>query len=371
MPQHHAIQIHETDVQDTLSPAQKRFNRLIRQIDNKKKTLAQWYETLDRCHQEAAICLKPLQDELAALQERMVRLLDAQLRNHKFTQTQQEKLRFLICELCTELIEVHGRDEFVSLYDKHSDTGFDEQAGHANELVIDILRLALEEHGIDADEFIDEPTDDPQRFAEQIREKLLQQEELHKSRRTQRKKTARQRAKEQRERDEASKISKSIQSVYRQLAALLHPDREQDPEERARKTELMQKANIAYRNKDLIKLLELQLSAEQIDQSKLNTLDEERLSHFNKVLQKQHQELRDELRELEMQTRVQLNVSPYEKLTPKKIAASLKHDIQSLRYKLIMIQRDLTRFQNIGQLKKWLNRYRIPEPAPDPFFGPF
>jgi hypothetical protein len=53
-----------------------------------------------------------------------------------------------------------------------------------------------------------------------------------------------------------------IRGIYRRLASSLHPDRELDPEEKARKTLAMQSLNEAYRNKDLLTLMKYQ--AEQL-----------------------------------------------------------------------------------------------------------
>ncbi|MCP5293050.1 MAG: molecular chaperone DnaJ, partial [Burkholderiales bacterium] len=191
--------------------------------------------------------------------------------------------------------------------------------------------------------------------------------------RPQRKKSAKQLAKEAREAEEAANVSKSIQAVYRQLTAALHPDREQDPVERERKTELMQQVTVAYSNKDLLKLLELQLAVEQIDQSKLSSLSAERLKHYNKILSDQLAELQDEVMLKEEQIRMMLQLSPFEPLSPNRLVTLLKHDIQTLRAALKGIQNDLQVFQDVKNLKAWLKNFRLPQPESgfDPFFDEF
>src|SRR5205823_1944963 len=96
------------------------------------------------------------------------------------------------------------------------------------------------------------------------------------------------------------KISESIREDYRKLISALHPDRELDPAERERKNRLMQRANVAYDNRNLLELLELQLEIEQIDQSMINTPSKSRLKHYNQVLTEQYKELRQEISEIEM-----------------------------------------------------------------------
>jgi len=93
----------------------------------------------------------------------------------------------------------------------------------------------------------------------------------------------------------AQGASRAMREVFRKLASELHPDREPDPDERVRKTVLMQRVNQAYAAGDLLALLELQLSIEQIDASTLAGIAQDRLAHYNHVLEAQLQSLQDEL----------------------------------------------------------------------------
>ncbi|MFT4510396.1 hypothetical protein [Caballeronia sp. 15711] len=79
----------------------------------------------------------------------------------------------------------------------------------------------------------------------------------------------------------------------------MHPDREINPQERERKTALMQMANQAYRKNSLLQSMELQLALEQIDQSVINNIGEDRLKHYNKILKEQVGELDHEILHVE------------------------------------------------------------------------
>jgi hypothetical protein len=162
--------------------------------------------------------------------------------------------------------------------------------------------------------------------------------------------------------------------VVRKLAAALHPDRESDPDQQARKTELMQQVNIAYGKKDLLRLLELQLEIEQIDQAHLNQIAEGRLRHFNKVLQEQLAELRQEINEIEQSFKFQLRLPPFARLTPKDLLVRLARDTRALSKNLAALRRNIRDFQDFAMLKAWLKGYRIPkpeslDPADDWLFG--
>jgi hypothetical protein len=77
-------------------------------------------------------------------------------------------------------------------------------------------------------------------------------------------------AREERHAVEADQLKQSVRDIFRKLTSQLHPDREPDAAERARKTALMQRVNVAYAANDLLALLELQLEVEQIDQAELD-----------------------------------------------------------------------------------------------------
>lgn len=362
------IRITPEQTHATLTLAQKKFNALIKKIDTQKKLLTAWQESLSRCRHDALVKLEPLRKELAEHQAAMALLLDQQFTSHKFTPNQQEKLKHMICEICDELIRLHQRDDLKPLHDKYSMEEFDVLEQEGEEMATDFLKAMMEEaFGIELDDDFD-PLD-PQ-GVERLAEKIERQQEQTEAAmaRPKRKKTAKQLAKEAREQEEAANVSKSIQAVYRQLVASLHPDREPDPAERERKTELMQKVTVAYGNKDLLQLLELQLAVEQIDQGKLNNIAEDRLKHYNKVLQRQLDELREEVMSIEMQIASQLQILPFEVLTPKRVAQMLKEDIRTMRDGIVRIQHDMQRFRDVRQLKQWLKGYRLPDPEFDPFF---
>lgn len=363
------IQITVEQTRATLSPAQKKFNGLIKKIDAQKKLLAEWQESLARCQQDALTKLEPLKKTLSEHQAEMALLLDRLFTGHKFTRNQQQKLSYLICETCDELISLHQRDDLKPLYNKYSADDFDAQAQETEDMAADFLKTMMEEtFGIElGDGEFDFDPRDPRGAAERLAGKIKQRQEQVEAPR--RKKTAKQLAKEARESEEVAHVSKSVQAVYRQLVAALHPDREPDPAERERKTELMKKVTVAYGNKDLLQLLELQLAVEQIGQGALNNIAEDRLKHYNKVLQNQLDELREEVMLMEMQIGSLLQAAPFEVLSPRRITLMFEDDIRTMQSEIARLTHDLQRFQDVRQLKLWLQGYRIPEPELDPFVG--
>jgi hypothetical protein len=371
---HKVVHIKTAAAQASLSPAQKKFNNLIKKIDAQKKVLREWQETFEQCRQEAVEKLEPLRKTLHDHQADMVLLLDQQFTSHKFTPSQQDKLTHLITETCEELITLNQRDDLKAIFNKYSADDFDSLDQESDAIALEMMKAMFEqEFGTTLDD-VEFDIKDPQGTAERLAEKLKQQQEQAEqetSKRPQPKKSAKQLAKEAKEEEEAANVSKSIQAVYRQLVGALHPDREPDPAERERKTELMQQVTVAYGSKDLLKLLELQLAVEQIDQSKLNNINAERLKHYNKILSDQLAELQEEVFLKESEIRQMINASPFEPLSPKRMIGLLKQDMRTIQDMIARIQRDMRAFRDVKQLKAWLKGYRIPEPDFDPFFGGF
>lgn len=227
-----------------------------------------------------------------------------------------------MAELSHELVFSHGKEELKELYNHYAEAGdFDSEKAMLEKIV----------QAEDFDEDSVEKTPAP------LVEKTAKQQQ------------------------EQEKISKSIQSVYRQLVANLHPDREPNEQERERKTKLMQKVNVAYAKKDLLQLLELQLDAEQINQSHLNAIAEERLKHFNKVLQEQFDELSEEIAEIESAFKRQMNLSPMVKLSPKYLMKNLDEAMKDLQRSIKGLQTNNKAAKESAVLKSWLKSYQIPK----------
>jgi acyl carrier protein len=354
------VRIEESHRQARLSPAQKKFNATIRKIDKQKQLLAVWQETLPRYQQLVAEQFTPLRETYGEHQAEMAHLLDRHHGHKAFSRPQKKKIAHLVREICNELINTLEREDLKPLYNKYSETDFDTRDQEVSSLAGDFMKSMLEsELGIEIDDdAID--VNSPEKIAAFVQEKLDERERQTEERRRRRKKTAKQLAKEARQQEEEARLGKSIQVVYRQLVTALHPDREQDPVERERKTELMQRVTVAYGRKDLLQLLELQLTVEQIDQSKINTLDDDRLRYYNRILQGQLEQLEQEVLEIEFTAKQQAGLAPFDTISPRHLIQLVHEDIERLHGEIASIRHDLIELQEVKNLKAWLKDYRIP-----------
>jgi hypothetical protein len=348
-----------------LSKAQKQFNSLLKKIDAQKTLLLNWQLALPQYHQEVANSYTPLHDEYCELRAELVLLFDSVFNNKLFKKTDKAKLRTVITDMAAELIE-YGKEELIPVHDKYADYSFEESEKQADEMAGQSVKAMME---MMLDIKLDDDVDfsSPEQLAKLLHQKKLEQEDKQRQAnesRAQRKKTAKQIERETKKEQEDQFISQSIREAYRKLSSSLHPDREQDPAERERKTELMQRVNAAYAKKDLLKLLELQLEVEQIDPAFINNIAEDRLKYINKVLQGQLTELEQEIQGLTYPLLMQLDIPPYMSFSPEILMSHLKRDIQEMSQNIGEIKQDLNDFQDLSAVKAWLKSYRIPKANP-------
>lgn len=91
----------------------------------------------------------------------------------------------------------------------------------------------------------------------------------------------------------------ALRDLFRRLVSAVHPDRECEEDERARRTALMQRVNRAYADEDLLGLLEVQSELEGVEPAQLGVASAERLATYCDLLQRQIAAIESELRELE------------------------------------------------------------------------
>lgn len=344
--------------QSQLSKGQKAFNTLISQIDKKRARLAAWEAAIPPYQQKYASQLVPLVEDLADLQVRLVHCLEQASYDKGLTKGESRMITGLIVELAGQLLAERDDAGLKAIYNRHSKSDYDREEAAAakgmKSMLEDVLGFEL---GDDLD--MSSPDDIFERAQAEILERQTQFDADRQAREegmSRRKKSAKQLAREARQQAEAQHISQSIREVYRKLASALHPDRETDPEERSRKTGLMQRANQAYEKNNLLQLLELQLELEHIDQAAINSISEDRLQHYNKILKGQLVELELEIQHVEGGFRAQFEISPFMDVSPGTIMRHLANDIGGIQHAIGDLKSDLRAFVDIKRLKVWLKR---------------
>jgi len=357
----------------TLSREQKTFNRQIKQIQTLRNRLAAWEAATSAYRQKYSRELAPRLARMTDLRIELVRRLDRESGHKSLTPAQRRKLGQAIADLAGQVLSEREDDAIKEIYNRHNPVDYDsEEAAHAEGLknfLEDMFDLELGE----ADEH-DSLDDLFERAKAQFREKQsLHQTERrrHDEGRSKRKKTARQLEREQQAEDDARRVGQSIREVYRKLVSELHPDRETDPRERARKTELMQRINQAYAKRNLLQLLELQLELEHISEEYIAGLDPERLRHFNAVLKEQIAELKHELATVEFRFCDQFGLTPIGGTHPERLVRELDYEIFSIERLNRGLEEDLRLVAEPKGLKLWLRTFGRRERHLDDFDSPF
>ena len=271
-----------------LSSGQKTFNRLIKKINQQRKLLAQWQSNLPLYKAEYSSQFEPKMKKYNTYRHDLVILLEHAYEKGSFAKKDRQKLSDIIQSMAKELIvyDPKSHEALKDIYNKHSTQDYDQ--GMADE-ISDFKAMMKASLGIEIDDDIDfnSPEDVMLHMSKKMQDKFEQEDRLDQEPAKNKRKTAKQLAKEAKAEEEVQQMSQSIRDVFRKLAQALHPDRIADSEEKARRHELMQRVNVAYNQGDLLSLLELQLEVEQVDQQTINSLPEDRLKHYNKILNEQ------------------------------------------------------------------------------------
>jgi len=347
-----------------LGKQQQRFHKLVKDVAKLKEAVRAWNHALPEIHRGIADLLR-LETEHRAVVSDIVRLFDRTLADRTLPKREREYLRTVLRETALEVLDAETRSglaptaDVKEIYNRHSRGDFDAEAEIDSAAQTRLVRMILEaELGLDfGRKDIRSMEELHAAAAVQMEERRREEErraEEAAERRARRKKSAREVAAETRRDAAAAQVSKALQEVYRKLAMALHPDREPDPEERARKTLLMQQINVAYEQKDLLQLLELQLRFEQLDEAQIGSLAEERLEHYNRLLAEQVGQLKEELAGIEMPWRMRLGMPPTGKLAPSRIQGRLRDDLRSAAEGIEHARNDLRRLAEPSALRAWL-----------------
>lgn len=343
-----------------LSAAQEQFDALIDAIGTRREQIKEWEAASDEFHKKFAAQYVPLEQEVLGLKRQVVYRLHAAWPDKAIGKGERIALSALIADMAQALLQRADDAELALIYQQHAEEEETEAPASLAEVRED--KASQEEPAIAEDDFT---TGTPEEIMQRMEAMLERQErermqaaQAREAQRASRKKPPKQRAAEARQQEQRIELSQSIRAVYRRLASALHPDREPDENERARKTALMQRVNQAYEKNDLLTLLELQLELEHITRQTLNEVSEARLAHYNQILQEQVAELDQEITHLQRQFRHSYGLPSSARLTPEKVMRYLNRGITALRQEGQDLRVALGAFGDIDQVKGWLAHAR-------------
>jgi len=331
-----------------LSVAQQRFNRLLERNETLARRIAALQAMADAHRSQHTQKVHALEGKRDALMRDMVHLLDERLRRPGLSRTQQRQAREILCGLATPFA-LAGDEAMRAMHDAHGEHSFEEQqrveAQAAQEFMEDVLGQSFDEE-VD----FSDPEAVLRASMEQMRRAAQADQAKRDAHKTRRAKPARLKKAEA----EAQDAHAALRTIFRQLASALHPDRETDPAERARKHVLMSEANAAYDRRDLLALLQLQLRADLADGQAVARLAQDKLAALTVLLKERADLLQRELAGAEQRLRMEFGLEPYAAISEGALRRHIAEQQSALQYDIGQMQRDLRTIRDDAALKRWL-----------------
>lgn len=340
--------------------AQQRFRKLVANIERKREELRQWQAYQQRYNQRITTEVEPVRLKLLEQQRQMAVLLDELLsqrgQSRRLSRVERVKLQDMLMDLLDDVLSAGHDEALAALREKHTSPSARQdqrlQMELTESLLTDVLGLDVDQnHGASS---VEELLDHAHRKMEQ--HARSQRAEERKSDRPAQHSAAEEAVRAKR--DQAAKeVNQSLRDVFRKLVSALHPDREPDPTQRARKDQLMQRVNQAYDANDLLTLLGLQLEIEQIDAAHLSSISAERLAHYNQILSEQLTQLEAELASTIQPYQDSMGQWPGRGLTVAQVDRQLTVDVAQLREAVRQLTQDLVTFRDPARLRTRLEQY--------------
>ncbi|KXO85912.1 molecular chaperone DnaJ [Acinetobacter venetianus] len=263
------------------SPQQKKLNRLIDKIEQQKISLAIWQNAQDEIQQHTRQKLLPIYNELHGVLFQQLEQLWNMLHNYEFSKADMQQLDESIAQRARMLKQskmlsneqLQQVEQIYSFYQQHAQQSV-KKPKKVNPLKVD------QPQSNEQDELFEDDFEQYAAEQQQAREQAKQQ-------------------RQQQKREQAEQMAaQSLKTVYLKIAAMIHPDREQDESKKEEKTELFQQASQAYEQQDLFYLLKLQLHLEQNKGIGAKELSVEQVKFYKLALDAQSQQLECQIDEI-------------------------------------------------------------------------
>lgn len=288
------------------SKLQQKYEALLRNVEKEKRKINNLTVGLREIMPRIQAEIKPLQKELdQALKKRIMRLdaVSEELGVGKFN---RQWFDSFMAEQVVNLLEAFEfRDEELkTLYQKYSGEKFDDN--YVKEQYEDLAKSFKESFGLDLDveELFEKGpeayfAEHMNNFMNQLKEKQEENAENQKESKV-RNRSKKQAETELKRAEEEKLLAQDAKSIYMRLIKKYHPDLEQDVELKEQKTEIVQRVTKAFQENDFLELLKLQIELLDEGESDASNLAEDMLMRYNKILQKQLNELQFHIYQIKM-----------------------------------------------------------------------
>ena len=276
-----------------LSKEQQNFNRFVKRIEKLQKQILSETDKLDQLNRLYYAEVYPNALEQGKLKIQLCHLLHKKRQEIKLSAIQNKKLDALLFYFLDDAFGVVEPDDTTKeLYSIYSSSNYEEEILNQEQAMQEELRdMLYNRFGLELDPSLLTGNPDFDKIAEELKKQWEQKESGKKAK----SKTKKQLAKVELEMQKATLKHKNIRSIYLALAKILHPDTEQNETLRMEKEEMMKMVTVAYENKDLMQLLQLQTLWIATHDDHFNSLDATTLNAYIHLLIDQANELETEL----------------------------------------------------------------------------
>lgn len=325
------------------SAGQRALEALLERIRARVAQRAEWDAYLLAYNQRVSCELVPARGQLAALQRALAERVAAILQNPEQARAlnagQRATLRWLALQLndaaCLDRDDACNADDGTQWSDSDGPGRQDHQQ---------------DPYGTDADEKPPEPGK-AQAGSRGTHDKGERQDTRRADQKT--KKLAREQA---RRALRAADAGATLRALYRKLALALHPDRERDSGVQAWKTDLLQRVNAAYRDRDLFTLLAIQFEASQY-LSATQPIAADTRTHYIDLLEERLAALNAEIANRTAPFRAAIGCDSGYALTPAIVDRYLSSERARLETACAALEEDLEAFGTLAGLRGWLRRH--------------
>ena len=340
-----------------LAPAQLRFNKLLEKIERLTQRLAETQALADTFRPLYHGTLQPLAAKRSTTLRDMVLWLDARVQQKGLTPAVLRDTQTMVRAL-SEGLALAGDEAMRAVHDRHSAQSLADKEKAAVENMQDMLqRMAGVDVGdLNTGESVQEVLN---ASMARVRQQMMDEQEAQEAKAAANKRASKPRSAAQiKAHTQQQDAQGALRTIYRQLASALHPDREPDEGERARKTELMGQANAAYERRDLMALLMLQLRCAQIDATAISRLTTEKMAALTRLLKDQAAAVEEALFAAEDRVQAEFALSPYTPFTKAGLLRDLDNQALDLEEGIALMQEDLAAVQTDAGLKGWVKRQK-------------
>ncbi len=283
----------QKNAKESISKQQQQFKILTNKINDLKLEIEKTEQLADRLKDLYHKKLLPKIKSFAESKVNIAKELDRRRYSVKLSKLQNKQLDAIIAAYLEDaFLILTPDDEAKKVYNQYHDEPYVEPLKYTEEdtkryeFVADVLRnygVKLNIHDLG-----EHPDYD------QILQDIIRQQELQAE--SKKEKSQKQQLKEEAAALDSGLKQKSLRNVYISLAKILHPDKEQDAKLRKEKEELMKQITIAYEQKDLMALLNIEIAQMSKDSSYMQALTVDSIRQYTALLKDQEKSLQHELK---------------------------------------------------------------------------